>query len=143
MPDVLVNAGGHGNIQGLDLHWEMWLLAEGDWDNHRVLRTGTINGATTLGLDKQIGTLEVGKLADLIVLDANPLENIRNTNTVRYTMVNGRLYDSLSMNEIGNYDRPRGKFFWELTDYKGIDWNEAWSGDDKSISGSGTVPNRR
>ena len=140
---VLVNAGGHGNIQGLDLHWEMWLLAEGGWDNHRVLRAGTINGATTLGLDKQIGTLEVGKLADLIVLDANPLENIRNTNTVRYTMVNGRLYDSLSMNEIGNYDRPRGKFFWELTDYKGIDWNEAWSGDDKSISGSGTVPHGR
>ena len=140
---VLVNAGGHGNIQGLDLHWEMWLLAEGGWDNHRVLRTGTINGATTLGLDGQIGTLEVGKLADLIVLDANPLENIHNTNTVRYTMVNGRLYDSLSMNEIGNYDRPRGKFFWELTDYNGIDWNEAWSGDDKSISGSGPSRVRR
>ena len=46
-----------------------------------------------------------------------------------YTMINGRLYDSLSMDEIGNYDRPRGKFYWELEDYKGIDWNESWSGE--------------
>ena len=132
---VLVNAGGHGQIQGLNMHWDMWLLAEGGWENHRVLRAATINGATTLGLVTQIGTLEVGKLADLIVLDANPLENIRNTNTVRYTMVNGRLYESLSMNEIGNYDRPRTKFYWELPDYNGIEWNEAWSGDDTSIMG--------
>ncbi len=132
---VLVNAGGHGQIQGLNIHWDMWLLAEGGWENHRVLRAATINGATTIGLDTQIGTLEVGKLADLIVLDANPLENIRNTNTVRYTMVNGRLYESLSMNEIGNYDRPRTKFYWELPDYNGIEWNEAWSGDDTSIMG--------
>ncbi len=124
----VVNTGGHGQIHGLNLHWEMWALGEGGMSNARILRAATLNGARTIGLDKQIGTLEPGKLADLIVLDANPLENIRNTNTVRYTMVNGRLYDSLSMNEIGNYDRPRSKFYWELPDYKGIDWNEAWGG---------------
>ena len=61
------------------------------------------------------------------MLDKNPLEDIHNTNSVRYTMVNGRLYDSLEMNEIGNYDRPRTRFYWELADYHGIDWNEAWS----------------
>lgn len=125
---VLVNVGSHGQLAGLAMHWEMWLMSQGGMSNHRVLRAATLNGAKTLGLDKQIGSVEPGKLADLIVLDANPLEDIRNTNTARYTMVNGRLYDSLSMNEIGNYDRPRGKFYWELQDTRGIDWNESWSG---------------
>ncbi len=124
----VVNIAAHGNLQGLGTHWEMWALAEGGMSNLHVLRAGTLNGAKTIGLDKQIGTLEAGKLADLLVLDANPLDNIRNTNTVRYTMVNGRLYDALTMNEIGNYDRPRTKFFWELENYNGIDWNEAWGG---------------
>jgi hypothetical protein len=79
-------------------------------------------------VEHQIGSLEPGKLADLIVLDADPLADIGNTNSVRYTMVNGRLYDSATMNEIGNRERPRTKFFWELPDYHGIDWNEAWAG---------------
>jgi Tol biopolymer transport system component len=125
---VTINVGSHGNIAGLTLHWEMRLLAQGGMSNHRILRAATLNGARTLGLDRQIGSLEPGKLADVIVLGANPLEDIRNTNSVRYTMVNGRLYDSLSMDEIGNYDRPRGRFYWERDDYHGIDWNDAWSG---------------
>ena len=58
--------------------------------------------------------MEVGKLADLIVLDKNLLENIRHTETIRYTMVNGRLYDAETMNETGNNDKPRTKFYWEL-----------------------------
>ena len=124
---VLINAGSHGQTAGLALHWEMWLLAQGGMSNHRVLRTATLNGARTIGLDKQIGSLEEGKLADLIVLDENPLDDIENTNTVRSSMVNGRLYDSLSMNEIGNYDRPRSKFYWEFEENNGIDWNEAWA----------------
>ncbi len=125
---AVVTVGAHGQIHGLGMHWEMWARAEGGMSPYRILRAATLNGAKTIGLDKQIGTLEAGKLADLIVLDANPLENIRNTNTVRYSMVNGRLYDSPTMNEIGNYDRPRTRFYWELPDYKGIDWNEAWGG---------------
>jgi imidazolonepropionase-like amidohydrolase len=106
----------------------MALMAEGGMSNERILRTATINGARTLGLEQQLGSIEPGKLADLIVLDRNPLEDIRNTNSVRYTMLNGRLYDSTTMNEIGHYDRPRSRFYWELNDYGGIDWNEAWSG---------------
>ena len=63
--------------------------------------------------EKQKGRLEPGKLADLIVLDANPLENIRNTHGVRYTMVNGRLFDAATMNEIGNHPRTRKPFFFQ------------------------------
>ncbi|WP_019530094.1 amidohydrolase family protein [Dasania marina] len=125
---VIINAGSHGQVYGLALHWEMQSMAQGGMANHRILRTATINGAKTLGVEEQIGSLEVGKLADIIVLDKNPLEDIRNTNSALYTMINGRLYDSVSMNEVGNYHRPRSKFYWELPDYHGIDWNEAWSG---------------
>ena len=125
---VIINAGSHGQVPGLSMHWEMWLMSEGGMSNSHILRAATLNGARTLALDGQVGSLEPGKLADVIVLDANPLENIRNTNTVRLTMVNGRLYDSLSMNEIGNVNRPRSRFYWELNDYHGIDWNEAWAG---------------
>lgn len=126
---VIINAGSHGEVSGIAQHWEMWLLAEGGMSNMHVLRTATINGAKTLGFDEQIGSLEAGKLADLIVLDANPLEDIHNTNTVRYTMVNGRLYDAYTMNEIGNYDRPRSKFYWEVGHTQNIvvEWKKAWS----------------
>jgi len=129
---VLVNAGSHGQIHGIGLHWELWLLAEGGMTPLEVLRTATMNPARTLGIDAQLGSIEPGKLADLIVLDGNPLENIRNSSTVRYTMVNGRLFDALTMNEIGNYDRPRTRFYWELPAYHGIDWNETFQGDDHS-----------
>ncbi|HEY5759661.1 MAG TPA: amidohydrolase family protein [Steroidobacter sp.] len=125
---VRINVGSHGEIAGLAMHWEMQLLAQGGMSNHRILRAATLNGAATLGFDKQLGSVEAGKLADLIVLDANPLEDIRNSNSVRYTLLNGRLYDSATMNEIGNHPRPRTKFYWETDDYKGIDWNSAWSG---------------
>ena len=125
---VTINAGSHGEAAGLAEHWEMWLLSEGGMSNEHVLRAATLNGARTLGLDRQIGSLEAGKLADLIVLDANPLEDIHNSNTVHYTMVNGRLYDSLSMNEIGNHDRPRGKFYWETGRTQNVaGWKRAWA----------------
>lgn len=125
---VLINAGSHGQIAGLAMHWEMQLLAEGGMAPLRVLRTATINPARSFGMDGQIGSLEPGKLADLIVLDDNPLDAIANTNSVRYTMVNGRLYDALSLDEIGNHPRPRSRFYWELTERPDIDWSEAWGG---------------
>ena len=125
---VIINVGSHGQIPGLAMHWEMQLMSLGGMSNFNILRSATLNGARTLGLDKQIGSLEVGKLADIIVLDKDPLKDIKNTNSVKYTMINGRLYDSSTMNEIGNYDRPRREFYWELQDYNGIDWNESWSG---------------
>ena len=110
---VCVNMGAHGQIQGIGAHWEMWMLAQGGMTPHQVLKAATMNPATSLGLDNWIGSLQVGKLADLIILDKNPLENIYNTESVHYTMVNGRLYDCETMNEIGNYNKPRTKFYWE------------------------------
>lgn len=111
---VKVNMGAHGQLQGLGAHWEIWMMQQGGMSNLQALQTATINAASSLGLDKWIGSLETGKLADLLVMDKNPLENIRNTESLLYTMVNGRLYDAEQMNEIGNYNKPRTKFYWEL-----------------------------
>ena len=111
---VNINLGAHGQLQGLGAHWELWMLQQGGMSNHQALKCATINGAKYLGMDKQVGSLKAGKLADLIVLDDNPLENIQNSESVRYTMVNGRLYDAATMNEVGNYDKQRSKFYFEL-----------------------------
>ncbi|MDH7447163.1 amidohydrolase family protein [Aquimarina sp. 2201CG14-23] len=112
---VKVNLGAHGQLQGLGAHWELWMLQQGGMTNMQALQAATINGANYIGAGNDIGSLKEGKLADLIVLDKNPLENIRNTETVKYTMVNGRLYDTDTMNEIGNTTTKRTKFWWEHT----------------------------
>ncbi|KAA3634795.1 MAG: amidohydrolase [Bacteroidetes bacterium] len=110
---VNINLGAHGQLQGLGAHWELWMLAQGGMSNHQALKCATINGAKYLGMDKQIGSIEEGKLADMIILDANPLEDIRHSDSIKYVMLNGRLYDAGTMNEIGNYDRKRTKFYFE------------------------------
>ncbi|HNM25481.1 MAG TPA: amidohydrolase family protein, partial [Saprospiraceae bacterium] len=111
---ININLGSHGQLQGLGAHWELWMLAQGGMSNLQVIRCGTINGAKHLGMDKEIGSITPGKLADLVVLDANPLDDIRNTEKISMVMVNGRLYDAANLNEIGNYDRKREKFWFEL-----------------------------
>ena len=110
---VTINMGAHGQIQGIGAHWEIWMLAQGGMTAHEALKAATINPARSLGFDDWIGSLQPGKLADLLVMDKNPLENIYNTESIKYTMVNGRLYDSETMNEIGNYNKKRTPFYWE------------------------------
>ena len=107
-----VAIGAHGQREGLAAHWEMWMLAQGGATPLQALRAGTLGGARALGLDQDLGSLQVGKLADLVVLDANPLESIRNTTSIRYTLANGRLYDD-RMNEVGLRERPRAPFWFE------------------------------
>ncbi|MBK6362155.1 MAG: PD40 domain-containing protein [Saprospiraceae bacterium] len=111
---VKINLGSHGQIQGLGAHWELWMFQQGGMTNYEALKCATINGAKLLGMEKEIGSLKVGKLADLIVIDGNPLLDIRKSEKVIYTMINGRLYDTENMNEIGHTSKTRSKFFWEL-----------------------------
>ena len=94
-----VGVGSHGNLQGIGYHFEMWALAMGGMAPRDVLRSATLVGARAIGHAQDFGSIEIGKLADLVVLDANPLENIRNTNSIRYVMKNGRLYDGLTLDE--------------------------------------------
>lgn len=108
---VLVNIGAHGQREGLGAHWEVWMHVQGGSSALDALKTATINPAKSLGLDKQIGSLEVGKLADLMIIDGNPLQDIRVTDKVSQVMINGRLFDAQSMNEVGK--EARSKFFFE------------------------------
>jgi Tol biopolymer transport system component len=107
-----VGLGGHGQLDGLGDHWELWAIASGGMKPLDVLRVGTLFGAQAIGLDQDLGSLEAGKLADLIVLDGNPLEDFHNTNTIRYVMKNGRLYDGDTLDEIAPRARRLEPQWW-------------------------------
>ncbi|MGR6500367.1 amidohydrolase family protein [Shewanella sp. Koi 1] len=107
------NIGAHGQREGLAAHWEMWMFAQGGMSNMDVLKTATINPATTFGLEHQLGSIKTGKLADLIVIDGDPLTDIRVTDKVTYTMVNGKLFDAESMNQLNGNKQQRKPFFFE------------------------------
>jgi imidazolonepropionase-like amidohydrolase len=92
-----VGMGSHGNMQGLGVHWELWAFGMGGMPAHEILRTATIVGADAVGLGNDLGSLEPGKLADLQVLDRNPLEDIRHTDSIRYVMLGGRLLDAKTL----------------------------------------------
>ncbi|MCY3698577.1 MAG: amidohydrolase family protein [Gemmatimonadetes bacterium] len=114
----LVDAGGkagvgsHGQLQGLGYHWELWAMAADDMDEHDALRTATIFGAEAIGLDRDLGSIEAGKLADLVILTANPLDDLRNTNAIEQVMLNGRLYDADTLDEIHPRQRPLAPLWW-------------------------------
>ncbi|MCM4161331.1 amidohydrolase family protein [Antarcticibacterium flavum] len=109
----LVGVGSHGQLQGLGYHWELWALQSGGMDEHTALRAATILGAESLGLDGDLGTVEAGKLADLVILDGNPLENIRNSNTVRYVIKDGRIYNAESLDELHPEKKPAKESNWQ------------------------------
>lgn len=110
---VMVSIGAHGQEEGLGSHWELWSFVRGGMTPLEALRAGTINPARSLGFDRDIGSLEAGKLADLVVLDADPLTDIRNSDHIARVMLGGRLYDPLTMDEVETGTAKKRRYFWE------------------------------
>jgi imidazolonepropionase-like amidohydrolase/Tol biopolymer transport system component len=110
-----IGLGSHGEVQGIGTHWELWMMASGGMKPHAALKAATIDSADAIGFAKDLGSLEAGKLADLIVLDANPLDDIKNTSKIAEVMKNGRLYDAATLNE--TYPRQKAlepQWWWKL-----------------------------
>lgn len=101
-----VELGAHGQLQGLGAHWELWMLAQGGMTNHEALRCATWMGARALGMGKQLGSIQPGMLADLIVIDGDPTKDIRQSEQIMYVMVNGRLFDSMTLDQLEPTKRP-------------------------------------
>lgn len=117
-----VGLGAHGQLQGLGTHWELWSLGMGGMTPRQVIEAGTIHGAESIGIAKDIGSIEPGKLADLQVLDANPLEDLKNISGIRYVMKNGRLYEAETLTEIWPRQRTLPQGWWQKKD-------ESWMSD--------------
>jgi Tol biopolymer transport system component len=104
--------GSHGEMQGIGYHWEMWALAEGGLAPLDVLRAATLHGAEAIGYGQDLGSLEPGKLADLLVLNKDPLADVHNTSSIRYVMKNGELFEGDTLNRTWPSAKPLPALWW-------------------------------
>ena len=107
-----VTVGSHGEMQGICYHWELWNIQSGGMSEMDALRCATVAGAEAIGFSEDLGSLKAGKLADLIVLTRNPLENIRNSTALKYVMKNGLLYDADTLDMLWPQEKKLSKPYW-------------------------------
>lgn len=127
---VPANIGAHGQREGLGVHWEMWMFGLGGMTPLEALRTATMNPARYLGLDRDIGSLEVGKLADLVIIDGDVLGDIRKSDRISHVMQNGRLFELPTMNEVVSRSRARKPFFFDGADGRSMPIDERSHGEE-------------
>lgn len=108
----LIGVGAHGQLQGLGYHWELWTIAMGGMTGMEALKTATINGARIIGRATELGSLEPGKYADLVILNSSPLDNIRNTADIQFVMANGRIYDDETMDQVWPLKKALPDYWW-------------------------------
>jgi len=118
---IPVQPGGHGQMPGLNTHWEIWMMAQGGMSNLEALRSGTYDGARHLGLDRDLGSITPGKLADLVIIQPgrDPTREIRDTEFIQWTIANGRVYNAKTMAERqpGGELAPAPRFYWMDPNY--------------------------
>jgi len=133
---VTVHIGAHGQMAGIAAHWELWMLGQGGMSPMQALRCATLEGAKYIGMDHDIGSIEVGKLADLIVLEKDPTADLRNSDSIRYTMVNGRLFDAQTMDELWKNGKKCEPFYFRRM----MGWGSVGaSGAERECGGCGRV----
>ncbi len=103
--------GSHGQHHGIGSHWEIWMAAAA-MSEEEALDVAARQGAAFLGLEHELGTLEAGKLADIVVLDENPLDDIRNTTSIRLVVKDGRIHDGDTLDEVWPKQTPYGGYPW-------------------------------
>lgn len=110
---IMVNTGAHGQREGLGTHWEIWSFARGGFSPMEALSAATINPARYLKMDADVGSIEKGKLADMVIMEENPLANIRNTDKISHVMMNGRLYEASTLSEVYTGNSALKPFYWQ------------------------------